>query len=103
MADATEEDDAAEQISDRPILLTEARLRKIIVDSVHEALTRLGIDAADPLEMQRDMLHLREWRQATSMLQKRGLTVVFTLLMTGLLTAVWLGLKHMLTLHNTGT
>lgn len=80
---------------DRVIQLTEAQLKELMEDAVTDAFVKLGIDAGDPLEMQKDFQHLREWREATHTLQSKGLMVILTLLLTGGCAALWLGLKGM--------
>src|SRR5690606_5933127 len=47
----------------RPV--TEAEIRRIVSETVTETLMRLGIEADEPLDVQRDMQHLRAWRTST--------------------------------------
>lgn len=81
----------------------------------HHLLTTMGIDTADPIEMQRDMaalgelrhqfadpefqadmLHIRKWRTAMDAVQRKGMITLVGLLITGCAALVWLGLKNML-------
>lgn len=62
---------------------TDERLRGIVADGVQEAFTRIGVEADDPLEMQRDFAHLRSWREATEEVQRKGLLTIVGLLVTG--------------------
>lgn len=82
--------------SDRVVQLTESQLKQLMEEAVTDALVKLGVDTQAPLEMQKDFQHLREWREATHTLQKRGLTVIMTTLITGGLAALYLGIKMML-------
>lgn len=82
------------------IQLTESQLKDLIVESVSDALTTIGVDTKQPLEMQKDFQHLREWRRATSEIQKKSLLVVVGLLVSGMCAATWLGLKAMLAAPN---
>lgn len=81
---------------DRNITLTESQLRELVSEGVEEALTRMGMDAKNPLEMQKDFQHLREFRQATHAIQKRGLLVIVSILVSGICAAAWLGFKGMI-------
>ena len=83
-------------MSDRPIQLTERELRGLMEKAVSDAFTKLGIDASEPIEMQKDFQHLREWREATHAVQKKGLLTIAAILVTGACAALWLGLKGML-------
>lgn len=80
----------------QPIVLTEIQLKKLVTEGVDDALTRLGVDAGNPIEMQKDFQHLREWREATHAIQKKGLLTIVAILVTGACAALWLGLKGML-------
>jgi len=88
---------ADENPQERSIIqLTESQLKEVVIDGINEAFTRLGVDTTQPLEMQKDFQHLREWRLATSALQRKGLLALVTILVTGACAAAWLGLKSML-------
>lgn len=80
----------------RNITLTEDDLRRIVSESVKETLTRIGVDADDPLEMQKDFQHLREWRETTQSVKAKGLLAVVTLLVSGTAAALWMGFKEMI-------
>lgn len=84
-------------MSDRPIQLTENELKTLMGSAVEETFTKLGIDTTNPIEMQKDFVHLREWREATSAIQKKGLLTIIVILTTGACGALFLGIKHMLT------
>lgn len=77
--------------TDRQITLTESQLRDIVTEGVDEALTRLGVDAKNPMEMQKDFQHLRDWRQATQAIEKRGLLGIVGILISGLAALIWIG------------
>jgi hypothetical protein len=81
---------------DQPIILTRRQLKALMREAVTEVLLPLGVRADNPeavLEMQRDFMHLREWRTSVEVIRKRGLLTVVTVLVTGLLGALWLGVK----------
>jgi hypothetical protein len=50
--------------------------------AVHKTLLTLGIDANAPLEFQKDMIHVRDWRMATDKVKQKGLiaSIIFVIL-----------------------
>ena len=44
--------------------MTHDELRALVAGTVRETLVQLGVDPSDPLEMQRDFQHLRQWRES---------------------------------------
>lgn len=76
------------------ITLTEAELKQVIETTVKDTLTNMGIQTADPVEMQKDFVHLREWREATSAVRKKGIVTAFGFVVVsvlGLCLKVFLG------------
>ena len=82
------------------------------VRAVEEMFLRLGVDTSDPIKAQRDfavlsetrkllddegfradLTHLRRWRLAMDKAQSQTIVVMVTLIMTGVLTAFWLGFR----------
>lgn len=80
--------------------------------AVDETFIKLGIDTSDPIKAQRDfailsearkllddedfradLTHLRKWRLAMDKAQSQTLIVMITLIITGIVTAFWLGFK----------
>lgn len=80
----------------RRVILTEDELKSLVAQSVRETLMVLGVDAENPLEMQRDFQHLREWRQTTDSIKSKTAMVIITVLVTGALGALYVGIKGML-------
>jgi len=78
---------------DQPIALTEAQLKEIIRESVEAAMTRLGVDASNPLDMQRDFQHLRDWRLSVETVKAKGVVTMMGILITGVCAVIWLGFK----------
>jgi hypothetical protein len=68
----------------------------VVREAVHETLLTLGVDAAQPLDVQQDMHFVRELRAASEKIQSRGLLVLVGILVTGLAGAVWIGIKSSL-------
>jgi len=75
------------------VTLTEAQIREMITETVQTTLTSLGIDATDPLVMQKDFAHLRSWRESTEEIRRKSVLALVTVAVTGLAGAVWLAVK----------
>src|SRR3712207_454880 len=75
-----------------------AVFRQVAEDAAQETVRRtfltLGIDTADPLKVQADMRHLRDWRETLERMKARGATVLVSVLLTSGVGALWFGLKH---------
>lgn len=65
-------------------------------EATKEVLLQLGISTESPLEMQHDMQYLRTWRQSMDKLTTKGMLIVATFVITGLLALLVSGLKTML-------
>lgn len=81
-------------MAEQVVQLTEAQLRSIIRESVQETLVSIGIDAADPIEMQKDFQHLREWRMTTDSVKRKGIMTIVGILVAGGCAALWMGFKN---------
>lgn len=79
------------------IVFTVQELKALVSATVVETLVKLGVDAENPIEMQRDFSHLREWRQTTESLKRRGALAVLSMLLAGGAAALWLGIKALVT------
>jgi len=75
------------------IQLSRGELKGLMEEAVNNALTKMGIDIADPLEMQRDFQHLRDWRVAVAAARTKGFLGIVGILTAGLLAAIWVGIK----------
>lgn len=69
------------------------RVRPLVKAVVSETLRNLGVDASNPIELQKDFNHLRDWRKTTESIQKRGLLVSIGIITAGGLGLLWVGLK----------
>ncbi len=82
--------------NDRQIILTESQLRLIIKETVHDTFISLGIQDAQPIEMQKDFQLLREWRTSTEGIKRKGLIAFAALIFSGLSALIIIGLKEYL-------
>lgn len=74
---------------------TRLELERLVAESVRQTLIQLGISTLDPLEMQKDMQHLREWRKSMENVKSKAMITTLTILLSGILAAIWLGVKAM--------
>lgn len=81
---------------DTRIEMTKEELKALMTEAVREAFTKMGIDADDPLEMQRDFQHLREWRVAVADVRSKSTLALLGILISGALGALWLGFKALI-------
>jgi len=68
----------------------------IVAKAVASILTSLGIEDDDRRELRADFQHLRRWRRSVEQAQSYTFKAVITVIATGLLGAIWLGVKVVL-------
>jgi hypothetical protein len=68
----------------------------IVLNAVATTLMSFGIDESDRRELRADLQHLRRWRKSVEQAQGFTFKAVITVIVTGFVGAVWLGLKIML-------
>lgn len=76
--------------------LYRSEVDSIVLRAVATTLTSFGIDADDRRELRADLQHLRRWRRSVEQAQSFTFKAAITVIVTGFLGAVWLGLKVML-------
>ena len=67
-----------------------------VLKTIATILTSFGIDEGDRTELRADFQHLRRWRKSVEQAQSYTFKAVITVIVTGLVGAVWLGVKVML-------
>ena len=76
------------------LALTEEQLRKIVHETVQqtvsETMLRLGVQVTDPIEMQKDFQHLRDWRKTTDSMKAKAMLAMVGLLVSGLAASAWM-------------
>jgi len=68
----------------------------IVLKAVASVLASFGIEDDDRRELRADLQHLRRWRKSVEQAQSYTFKAVITVLATGLMGAVWLGVKVVL-------
>lgn len=65
----------------------------VVLKTVATILTSFGIDEEDRRELRADFQHLRRWRRSVEQAQSYTFKAVITVIASGLLGAIWLGVK----------
>ena len=68
-------------------------LKEVVKEAMIETLVGLGIQASDPMEMQRDHQFLREIRLTAEKVKTKGILVSVGVLVTGLLGLLGIWIK----------
>ncbi|BBZ96861.1 hypothetical protein BRDID11004_22290 [Bradyrhizobium diazoefficiens] len=68
----------------------------IVLKAVASVLATFGIEDDDRKELRADFQHLRRWRKSVEQAQSYTFKAVITVIATGLMGAVWLGVKVVL-------
>ena len=69
---------------------------EVILKTIATILTSFGIEEEDRRELRADFQHLRRWRKSVEQAQSYTFKAVITVIVTGLVGAVWLGVKVVL-------
>jgi len=65
----------------------------IVIKTITVTLASFGIDEQDRRELRADFQHLRRWRKSVEQAQSYSFKAAITVLVSGLLGAVWLGIR----------
>ncbi len=65
----------------------------IVLKTIATVLTSFGINEDDRRELRADLSHLRRWRKSVEKAQDYTFRAIITVIVTGLLGALWLGIK----------
>ena len=76
--------------------LQQESIDTIVLKAVATVLASFGIEDDDRKELRADFQHLRRWRKSVEQAQSYTFKAVITVLATGLMGAVWLGIKVVL-------
>src|SRR3978361_2257332 len=68
----------------------------VVLKAIATILTSFGIEEEDRKELRADFQHLRRWRKSFEQAQSYTFKAVITIIVTGFVGAVWLGIKVML-------
>lgn len=77
-------------------VLSREELRELMHDAVVDAMSTLGIDARNPMDVQKDMLFIRELRLTTEKIKSRTILTLVGIVIAAAAGATWLGFKTLL-------
>lgn len=86
-------ENAADRAAEK-VAMSHAELNRVVAEAVKQTLTQLGVDTSDPLAMQRDFQHLRQWRESGEDLKRKGTVALLGIFFSGLVSLILLGLKE---------
>lgn len=69
--------------------MTEDEIKKIVSVTVSETLLKIGVNADDPIEAQKDFMHLRSWRQSTEAVKRQSMLAAIGVVTAGMLALIW--------------
>lgn len=76
--------------------LHNSEVDEVVLKTISTILTSFGIEEEDRKELRADFSHLRRWRKSVEQAQSYTFKAVVTIIATGFVGAVWLGIKAML-------
>lgn len=76
--------------------LHHSEIDAVVLRTIATILTSFGIEEEDRRELRADFQHLRRWRKSVEQAQNYTFKAMITVIITGLVGAVWLGIKVML-------
>src|ERR1700743_626780 len=65
----------------------------VVLKTIATILTSFGIEEEDRVELRADFQHLRRWRKSVEQMQGYTFKAVITVLVTGFLGALWVGIR----------
>jgi hypothetical protein len=68
----------------------------VVLKAMATILTSFGIEEEDRRELRADFQHLRRWRKSVEQAQSYTFKAAITIIVTGFVGAVWLGVKAVL-------
>jgi hypothetical protein len=73
--------------------VNQPELDAVVMRTIATLLTSFGIEESDRIEVKADFSHLRRWRKSVEQAQSYTFKAVITVIATGFVGAVWLGIK----------
>ena len=76
--------------------LQQSDIDAVVLKAMATILTSFGIEEDDRRELRADFQHLRRWRKSVEQAQSYTFKAAITIIVTGFIGAVWLGVKVVL-------
>ena len=80
--------------NNKVISMSESELKEFTAQVVRDTLISLGVDHSDPLEMQKDFQHLREFRESTEAMKRKGVVTLVGIFVASVVGAIMMALKE---------
>ena len=74
--------------------LSREEINRVVAEAVRQTLLQMGVDSENPIEMQRDFQHLRQWRRAGEDIKKKGIVITVSIFVTGVFALLLIGVKE---------
>lgn len=71
-------------------------IEPLLADAIARAMIAVGVDTKAPIELQKDLAYLREWRRAMEEVRSKSIIAAATVMITGTLAMIALGIRHWL-------
>lgn len=68
----------------------------VVLKTISTILTSFGIEEYDRKEIRADFMHLRKWRKSVERFETVGWTTAVSVIVAGVLGALWLGFKGLI-------
>lgn len=88
--------DAVSEAAQQGEVLDREELRELMEAAVVEGMATLGIDARNPLEVQKDQMFVRELRLMSEKVKQKTYLTMVALVIGAVVGAAWLGFKSMI-------
>lgn len=85
--------DVIRQVLDEEHERAAQRTDDLVIKTISTILTSFGIDEDDRKEVRADFQHLRKWRKSVERVETVGWASAITVIVSGLLGMLWLGIK----------
>jgi DUF1009 family protein len=66
---------------------------ELVLKTISTILTSFGIEDDDRKEIRADFVHLRKWRRSVEQAQSYTFKTIITVIATGVVGALWMGIK----------
>lgn len=73
--------------------MTEQEVKAVVETTLATMLNSFGLEDEDRRELRADFAHLRRWRKSVEQAQSYTFKTVITVIATGFIGAVWVGIK----------
>lgn len=77
------------------IALDRESIRELVRETVTQTLVSIGVPMSDPIETQKDMQHLRAWRESMDSMKSKSMLTLLAIAVAGIAAMLWIGFKDL--------